>query len=174
MSKKKDLTIEIGLQSIHLDTGVWMNRGHDLDSVKEVLIKLKKAGIRTCVHIINGLPVEDKEDMMETIDFVAEMNPEMIKIHMLHILRGTVLGNQYIKEPFEMLSKDEYIDIVVDQIERLPEDMVIARLTGDGMSDDLLAPLWTKKKTIVLNDIDKEMLRRNTWQGKKYKEKLES
>lgn len=174
MSAIKDLTIEIGLQSIHKDTGVWMNRGHDLDSVKEVLIKLKEAGIRTCVHIINGLPVENKEKMMATIDFVAAMNPEMIKIHMLHLLRGTVLGNQYIKEPFPLLSKDEYIDIVVSQLERLSPDMVIARLTGDGLSDDLLAPLWTEKKTIVLNDIDKEMHKRDTWQGKYYKEKVES
>lgn len=174
MSTKKDLTIEIGLQSIHKDTGLWMNRGHDLDSVKEVLEKLKAAGIRTCVHIINGIPVEDTSKMMDTIDFVADMNPEMIKIHMLHILRGTVLGNQYIKEPFDMMTKDEYIDIVVKQIEILPEDMVIARLTGDGLSDDLLAPKWTEKKTIVLNDIDKEMHKRNTWQGKYYKKKIES
>lgn len=171
MSKKKDLTLEIGLQSINKETGVWMNRGHDLDSVKEVLEKLKAAKIRTCVHIINGLPVEGKKEMMETIDFVAAMNPEMIKIHMLHVLRGTVLGNQYIKKPFPLLTKDEYIDIVVEQIERLPKDMVIARLTGDGLSDELLAPKWTEKKTIVLNDIDKEMHRRDTWQGKHYKKK---
>lgn len=166
MSKKKDLTIEIGLQSIHKSTGKWMNRGHDLDSVTEVLQKLKKAKIRTCIHIINGFPVEDKAMMMETIDYVAKMNPEMIKIHMLHLLRGTKLGNQYIKEPFPLLTKDEYIDIVVDQIERLPQEMTIARLTGDGLSEDLLAPEWTKKKTIVLNDIDKLMVKRNTWQGK--------
>lgn len=168
MSQKKDLTIEIGLQSIHKETGLWMNRGHDLESVDEVLDKLKKAGLRTCVHIINGFPVENEAKMMETIDYVAKKNPEMIKIHMLHILRGTVLGNTYIKEPFDMLSKDEYVNLVIKQIERLPQEMVIARLTGDGLSEDLLAPKWTENKTAVLNDIDKEMKRQNTWQGKYY------
>ncbi|CAM3679274.1 TIGR01212 family radical SAM protein [Erysipelothrix urinaevulpis] len=170
MSHKKDLTIEIGLQSIHKSTGLWMNRGHDLDSVTDILLKLKKAKIRTCIHIINGFPVEDKAMMLETIDYVAKIKPDMVKIHMLHLLRGTKLGNQYIKEPFDMLSKDEYIDLVVDQIERLPPEVTIARLTGDGLSDDLLAPLWTQKKTIVLNDIDKLMVKRNTWQGKYYKQ----
>ena len=147
-----------------------MNRGHDLDSVESCILKLKEANIRTCIHIINGFPVEDEKMMLETIDFVARIKPDMIKIHMLHVIKDTKLAYQYKKEPFHLLTKDEFIDIVVKQLERLPEDMIIARLTGDGVGDALIAPEWTRKKTIVLNDIDKLMVERDTWQGKYYKE----
>lgn len=167
-SKLKDLTIEIGLQSIHEETGVWMNRGHDLDSVSNVIEKLKEAKIRTCIHIINGFPYETKEMMMQTAQYVAKLKPDMIKIHMLHVIKSSKLGIQYHREPFKLLSLEEYVGLVVDQIEILPPDMVVARLTGDGMADDLLAPLWTMKKTIVLNEIDKLMVKRDTWQGKYY------
>ncbi|WP_159648806.1 TIGR01212 family radical SAM protein [Erysipelothrix aquatica] len=169
-AKQKDLTIEIGLQSMHPTTGVWMNRGHDLDSVASCITKLKAAGIRTCIHIINGFPVETTDMMLETCDYVAQLNPDMLKIHMLHIIKDTKLGYQYSKNPFEIMSMETYVDLVVQQLERLPETMVIARLTGDGIGSDLLAPEWTRRKTIVLNEIDKLMLARNTWQGKYYKE----
>ncbi|QIK70896.1 TIGR01212 family radical SAM protein [Erysipelothrix sp. HDW6C] len=172
MNQLKDLTIEIGLQSIHKETGVWMNRGHDLDSVESCIQKLKQAGIRTCIHIINGFPVETPAMMLETADFVARIKPDMIKIHMLHIINDTKLGYQYKKNPFAMLTREAYIDIVVQQIERLPQDMVIARLTGDGIGADLLAPDWTRRKTVVLNDIDKLMVERNTWQGKYYQREI--
>ena len=171
MSRKKDLTIEIGLQTIHPETSEWMNRGHDLESVTSCIQKLKVAGIRTCVHIINGFPQETPEMMLETADYLAKMHPEMVKIHMLHIIKGTKLGAEYQKNAFPLLSRDEYVDIVVKQIERLPEDIVIARLTGDGMADDLLAPLWTIRKIVVTNEIDKLMVKRNTWQGKYQKER---
>lgn len=171
MSRKKDLTIEIGLQTIHPETSEWMNRGHDLESVTSCIQKLKVAGIRTCVHIINGFPQETPEMMLETADYLAKMHPEMVKIHMLHIIKGTKLGAEYQKNAFPLLSSDEYVDIVVKQIERLPEDIVIARLTGDGMADDLLAPLWTIRKIVVTNEIDKLMVKRNTWQGKYVKER---
>ncbi|MDE8081985.1 TIGR01212 family radical SAM protein [Erysipelothrix rhusiopathiae] len=171
MSRKKDLTIEIGLQTIHPETSEWMNRGHDLESVTSCIQKLKAAGIRTCVHIINGFPQETPEMMLETADYLAKMHPEMVKIHMLHIIKGTKLGAEYQKNAFPLLSSDEYVDIVVKQIERLPEDIVIARLTGDGMADDLLAPLWTIRKIVVTNEIDKLMVKRNTWQGKYVKER---
>lgn len=171
MSRKKDLTIEIGLQTIHPETSEWMNRGHDLESVTSCIQKLKATGIRTCVHIINGFPQETPEMMLETADYLAKMHPEMVKIHMLHIIKGTKLGAEYQKNAFPLLSRDEYVDIVVKQIERLPEDIVIARLTGDGMADDLLAPLWTIRKIVVTNEIDKLMVKRNTWQGKYVKER---
>ncbi|WP_331836785.1 MULTISPECIES: TIGR01212 family radical SAM protein [Erysipelothrix] len=171
MSRKKDLTIEIGLQTIHPETSEWMNRGHDLESVTTCIQKLKAAGIRTCVHIINGFPQETPEMMLETADYLARMHPEMVKIHMLHIIKGTKLGAEYQKNPFPLLSRDDYVDVVVKQIERLPEDIVIARLTGDGMADDLLAPLWTVRKIAVTNEIDKLMVQKNTWQGKYAKER---
>lgn len=171
MSRKKDLTIEIGLQTIHPETSEWMNRGHDLESVTTCIQKLKAAGIRTCVHIINGFPQETPEMMLETADYLARMHPEMVKIHMLHIIKGTKLGAEYQKNPFPLLSRDDYVDVVVKQIERLPKDIVIARLTGDGMADDLLAPLWTVRKIAVTNEIDKLMVQKNTWQGKYSKER---
>lgn len=171
MSRKKDLTIEIGLQTIHPETSEWMNRGHDLESVTTCIQKLKAAGIRTCVHIINGFPQETPEMMLETADYLAKMHPEMVKIHMLHIINGTKLGAEYQKNPFPLLTREEYVDVVVKQIERLPEDIVIARLTGDGMADDLLAPVWTIRKIVVTNEIDKLMAKRNTWQGKYQKER---
>lgn len=171
MSRKKDLTIEIGLQTIHPETSEWMNRGHDLESVTTCIQKLKAAGIRTCVHIINGFPQETPEMMLETADYLAKMHPEMVKIHMLHIIKGTKLGAEYQKNPFPLLTREEYVDVVVKQIERLPEDIVIARLTGDGMADDLLAPVWTIRKIVVTNEIDKLMVKRNTWQGKYQKER---
>ncbi|AZK43944.1 TIGR01212 family radical SAM protein [Erysipelothrix piscisicarius] len=171
MSRKKDLTIEIGLQTIHPETSECMNRGHDLESVTTCIQKLKAAGIRTCVHIINGFPQETPEMMLETADYLARMHPEMVKIHMLHIIKETKLGAEYQKNPFPLLYRDDYVDVVVKQIERLPEDIVVARLTGDGMADDLLAPLWTVRKIAVTNEIDKLMVQKNTWQGKYAKER---
>ncbi len=167
-AKEKDLTIEIGLQSIHQSSGDWMNRGHDLDSVTEAIQKLKEAKIRTCIHIINGFPQESMEMMMETAEYVAKLKPDMIKIHMLHVIKSSKLGILYHHQPFPLLSRDDYVDLVVRQLEILPPEMVIARLTGDAMGDDLLAPEWTRKKTIVLNEIDKKMAKENTWQGKYY------
>ncbi|MEG0327191.1 MAG: TIGR01212 family radical SAM protein [Erysipelothrix sp.] len=166
MAKLKDLTIEIGLQSIHPETSEWMNRGHDLDSVTQCIKKLKDANIRTCVHIINGFPIETIEDMIETAEYLAELKPAMVKIHMLHIIAGTKLGSQYKRNPFPIMDQATYVDLIVRQLEILPADIVIARLTGDGIPDDLLAPIWTLKKVQVLNDIDKLMVAKDTWQGK--------
>lgn len=167
-AQQKDLTIEIGLQSIHQSTGDWMNRGHDLNSVTEATQKLKDAGIRTCIHIINGFPQETPEMMLETARYVAKLNPDMLKIHMLHVIKSSQLGILYHHNPFPLLSREEYVDIVVKQLEMMHPKMVIARLTGDALGDDLLAPEWTRKKTIVLNEIDKKMAKDNTWQGKYY------
>ena len=121
---------------------------------------------------MNSLPYESKEKMIETAEWVAHSNCDAIKIHMLHLIQGTQMANDYLKNPFPLLSKEEYIDIVVSQLEILPKSMIIERLTGDGIASDLIAPDWTIKKTIVLNDIDKEMVKRNTWQGKYYKKNL--
>ena len=167
-AQQKDLTIEIGLQSIHQSTGDWMNRGHDLNSVTEATQKLKDAGIRTCIHIINGFPQETPEMMLETARYVAKLNPDMLKIHMLHVIKSSQLGIIYHHNPFPLLSREEYVEIVVKQLEIMHPEMVIARLTGDALGDDLLAPEWTRKKTIVLNEIDKKMAKDNTWQGKYY------
>ena len=118
-------------------------------------------------HIINGLPYETKEDMLNTVKFLNNLKVDAVKIHMLHILKGTEIEKLYNKEKFHILTKEEYIDIVINQLELLDEKIVIERITGDPIKDDLIAPLWLTKKFCLLNDIDKEMVKRDTYQGKK-------
>ena len=132
--------------------------------------KLRKRNIDVVVHIINGLPYETKEDMLNTIKYLNNLDIQGIKIHMLSILKDTALEKMYQKEKFKMLTKDEYIDIVINQLELLRPEIVIHRITGDPKIDDLVEPNWLIKKFCVLNDIDKELERRNTYQGKKLNE----
>ena len=131
--------------------------------------KLRERKINVVVHIINGLPYETKEMMLETVKYLNNLDIQGIKIHMLHVLKNTKLANMYEEEKFPILTKDEYIDIVVNQLELLRSDIVINRITGDPKVDDLIAPTWLVKKFVVLNDIDKELKRRDTYQGKKAK-----
>lgn len=166
MAKHKEVNFEIGLQSIHDKTSLWMNRGHNLESVTQAVKMLQEANLPVGIHIINGFPNETKEDMIETAKYIAQIKPDMLKIHMLHVVKNSPLGSQYKKQPFDLLTLEEYVDIVVSQLEVLPKDIVIARLTGDAMADELLAPIWTRKKTVVLNEIDKLMKKRDTYQGK--------
>jgi len=161
------LWVELGLQSIHDRTMEWMGRGHDYAQFLKGLDQLRSRGIQVCVHIILGLPGETKTDMLETAQAVAKMPLQGIKLHLLHVLRGTPLATMYQREPFDLMTKDDYVSLVVDILEILPQEMVIHRLTGDGPPKDLIGPLWSRKKWEVLNAIDAELERRNTWQGKK-------
>ena len=129
--------------------------------------KLKKNNINVVVHIINGLPYETKEMMLDTVKFLNKLRIDGIKIHMLHILKNTNLADIYKEEKFHILTKEEYIDIVINQLELLDENIVIHRITGDPDIKDLIEPKWLIKKFCVLNDIDKEMVKRDTYQGKK-------
>lgn len=166
LNKKCDLTIELGLQSMHDETLKYINRGHDLNNFIECFNKLKQRNIKVVVHIINGLPGETKEMMIKTAKFLNELNIDGIKIHMLHIVKDTKLAEIYEKEHFPILSKEEYIDIIINQLEFLNENIVIHRITGDPKKEDLIEPSWLLKKFCVLNDIDKEMKKRNTYQGR--------
>ncbi len=165
LNKKTFLTVELGLQTIHEKTSKIINRCHDLNCFETTLKKLKQKNIFTVIHIINGLPGETKEMMIETVKYLNNLNIDGIKIHMLYILKNTPLEKYYQIKPFHVLTKDEYIDIVISQLEYLNPQIVIQRLTGDPMKEDLIAPLWTTKKIDVLNSIDKEMVKRNTYQG---------
>lgn len=165
LNKKTDLVIELGLQTAIDKTSTLINRGHTLEEFDSMYKKLKKAGIKVVIHIINGLPYETKDDMIKTIKYVNKLKPFGVKIHMLHILKGTKLEKLYEKEKFHVLSKDEYIKIVCDQLENLSEEIVINRITGDPDPNDLIEPFWLTKKFNLLNDIDKELKRRNTYQG---------
>lgn len=167
LNKRTFLTVEIGLQSMHEDTLKYIKRGHSLANFEECIKRLKSLGIKVVVHIINGLPKETKEMMIETAKYLNNLGIDGIKIHMLHIIKNTELADIYEREHFHILTKEEYIDIVISQLEYLNEDIVINRITGDPVKEDLIEPSWLIKKFCVLNDIDKEMKKRDTYQGAK-------
>ncbi len=169
LSKKTYLTIELGLQTIHERTSILINRCHTLECFNEMVKKLRERNINVVVHIINGLPYETKEMMIETVKYLSKLDIQGIKIHALSILKGTELEKLYNQVHFKVLSREEYIDIVCDQLEYLREDIVVHRITGDPKVSDLVEPDWLIKKVTILNDIDKEMKRRNSYQGIKYK-----
>lgn len=165
LSKRTFLTIELGLQTMHDDTLKLINRGHDLACFDNCVKRLREKNINVVVHIINGLPFETFDMMMDTVKHLNKLDIQGIKIHMLHVLKNTKLESFYEETNFHLLTKEEYVRIVCDQIEELNENIVIHRLTGDGAKEDLIAPLWTLKKVSVLNDIDKELKKRGTYQG---------
>ena len=169
LNKRTYLTIELGLQSIKEETTKLINRCHTLKCFEDMVKELRKRNINVVVHIINGLPNETKEDMLNTVKYLNKLDIQGIKIHMLSITKDTPLEKMYQEKPFHVLTKEEYIDIVVDQLELLREEIVIHRITGDPKLDELIEPKWLVKKFCVLNDIDKEMKRRDTYQGIKCK-----
>jgi radical SAM protein (TIGR01212 family) len=169
LAERTVLTVELGLQSSSDATAERINRGHTFAQFLDGYEKLRRASnkIEICVHIIFGLPGEDREDMLRTVRDVAALAPDQVKIHLLHVLRGTVMGDIYERGEYTPLEKDEYVSLVADAIELLPAETVVARLTGDGLADDLLAPDWSRKKVAVINDIDKLLYERGSYQGKK-------
>ncbi|MFP4077733.1 MAG: TIGR01212 family radical SAM protein [Candidatus Izemoplasmataceae bacterium] len=169
LNKKKPVQLELGLQSIHARTAEWINRGHDLACFDAAVRALKKRGLEVVVHIINGLPGESDADMLKTVDHLNALQIDGIKIHMLHVMEHTALGHRYKKAPFHLLSLEEYVAITTRQIERLDPDVVIHRLSGDAPRDTLIAPEWTLKKFVVMNEIDKALRRRDTYQGYAFK-----
>lgn len=165
LNKRTYLTIELGLQTIHESTSKLINRGHTLKEFTDTVKRLRERNIDVLVHIINGLPYETKEMMLETVKFVNTLDIQGIKIHMLNIIKDTPLETLYNKEHFRVLTKEEYIDIVISELELLDSKIVIHRITADPDPKTLIEPTWLLKKTVLLNDIDKEMKRRNTYQG---------
>ena len=166
LNKKTFLTIELGLQTIHEKTSKLINRCHTLEQFDKMVNKLREKHINVVVHIINGLPFEDEEMMLETVKHLNTLDIQGIKIHMLNIVKDTPLAKLYDKEKFHVLSKEEYIDIVIQELELLRPEIVVHRITSDPDKDTLIEPSWLLKKFCVLNDIDKEMVKRDTYQGK--------
>lgn len=164
------VTAELGLQTAHDGTAELINRRHSLAEFFEGYRLLKEHGIRVCVHIINGLPSETAEMMLETARLLGSLRPDGVKLHLMHVIRGTVLADMYDRGEYVPLEKDEYIDITVRQLELLPAETVIERITGDGDKSTLLAPLWSRDKISVLGGIDKRMAELDTWQGRLYNE----
>lgn len=160
------LIVELGLQSVSDETGRRINRGHTFAEFLDGYNALRARGINICVHLIDGLPGEDAGMMIASARKVGELMPHCVKLHLLHIMKGTELARQYERGGLNTLSRDEYVDIIVRQLEVLPPEIIIQRLTGDGGRENLIAPLWSLKKFEVLNAIDKTMKERDTWQGR--------
>lgn len=172
LNTRTNLWVELGLQTVHDQTSNIINRGHGLDVFVDCVNRLRSREIEVVAHVINGLPGETYDMMMETIRRVSHMDIQGVKIHLLHVIKGTPMVNMLNKGELKLLSKEEYVDLVCDQLEILPQEMVIHRLTGDGKKEDLVGPMWSLKKWEVLNAIDDELKRRNSWQGKFYTRKV--
>lgn len=170
INKKTYLWLELGLQTIHESTAKDIRRGYNLKVFDEAIELLNKYNIKTVVHLILGLPGESKEHILESVRYISDKKIWGVKLHLLHVLKNTDLEKLYQKDNFKILSHEEYVNLICDCIENLREDIVIHRLTGDGKRSELVTPLWSLNKKQVLNDIDKELKQRNTYQGKLYKQ----
>ncbi|MGN0522620.1 MAG: TIGR01212 family radical SAM protein [Eubacterium sp.] len=150
----KPVFVELGLQTIHKKTADYIRRGYELDAYDKAVENLKKIGVNIVVHIILGLPGESKEDMLKTVEYVCNSKIDGIKLQLLHVLKGTDLEADYKKGKFNVLSLEEYLDILGSCLKIIPNDIIIHRLTGDGAKKDLVAPLWSANKKKVLNAIN--------------------
>ena len=168
LNGNKPVWVELGLQTIHEDTAALIRRGYALPVFEDAVQRLRAAGIEVIVHVILGLPGEDPARMLETIDYLNRQDIQGIKLHLLHILKGTDLAGLYVQNPFPVFSMEGYVRMTVACVERLRPDIVIHRLTGDGPKDLLIAPLWSSAKKQVLNNIHREFRLQDTWQGKYY------
>ena len=166
------LTVELGLQTVHDSTAFVINRGHTFEEFVEGYNKLRAASdkINICVHLIFGLPGEDREMMLESVRALAKMRPDQVKFHLLHVIEGTALAKMYLDGEYVPMEREDYIDIVCEALTLMPKDTVIGRITGDGMQETLLAPEWSRRKTAVINDIDKRMFEQDLFQGKCFRE----
>lgn len=169
LNKKTYLWVELGLQTINDKTARNFNRGYDFETFDSSLKKLQERGIEVVVHTIFGLPGETKEDMLKTVDYVAHSGAQGVKFHLLHLMQGTKMVEQYESGELQLLSKEDYIDLICKAIAMIPEEMVVHRLTGDAPRQSLIGPMWSLKKWEVLNDIDKALVDNNIWQGKDFK-----
>lgn len=169
INKRTFLIIELGLQTIHEKTSKLINRCSTLKGFTDMVKKLKKKNINVVVHIINGLPYETEEMMIDTVKYLNKLNIDGIKIHMLEVLKDTPLEKYYAKNKFKILSKEEYVNIVVKQLEYLNKEIVIHRLTADPDKNNIIEPTWLIKKFTILNEIDKLMSKNNIYQGDKTK-----
>lgn len=168
LNARKPVSVELGLQTIHEDTARLIRRGYELPCFDQAVTELRLRNLEVVVHTILGLPGESREDILETMQYLNKSGIQGLKLQLLHILKGTDLADHYAASRFPVLSQDAYVDLVIDCIEHLAPDITIHRLTGDGPKDLLIAPLWSQRKTAVLNQIHRELKLRKTWQGRLY------
>lgn len=167
LSHEHKVFVEIGLQTVHDSTAKAINRCCTYADFLKAYELLE--GLPVCVHLINGLPHETREMMLDTVREIARLRPFAVKLHLLHVLKGTEMAKHYVQGEFQTLERDEYVSLVCDELELLPPETVIERVSGDGAEDMLISPLWSRKKLVLQNEIDKELFRRNSMQGAKYK-----
>ena len=162
LNKLKPVWVELGLQTIHEETAREMNRGYELAVFEEAYRQLKKAGLTVIVHVIFGLPGESRNDMLETVRYLSRLQPALdgIKLQNLQVLKGTALGERYLREPFPLMTMDEYVSLVADAVGLLPQETVVHRLTGDPPKELLIEPKWCLNKRRVLNALRSEIARR--------------
>ncbi|MBO5278159.1 MAG: TIGR01212 family radical SAM protein [Lachnospiraceae bacterium] len=168
LNRIKPVWIELGLQTIHESSAVFIRRGYALPVFEDALARLKAISIPVIVHVILGLPHESKEDMLATVTYLAHAGIQGIKLQLLHVLKDTDLADYYREGHFQVLTLEEYLDILIDAVEALPPDVVIHRLTGDGPEQLLIAPLWSLQKWHTLNSILEEMKKRGAYQGRRF------
>ncbi len=165
LSEKTYLTVELGLQTANDNTGELINRRHSFSEFLSAYEKLKQNNIRVCVHIINGLPLETCDMMIDTAKTLGALKPDAVKIHLLHIMKNTVMEKQYYNGLINEMSFDDYVKTVCSQLLYLPPETVVERITGDGSKQNLIAPKWSTNKISVLGAIDKYLFDNNLFQG---------
>ena len=165
LNRKKPVWVELGLQTIHPETAAYIRRGYDLAVYEDAVAQLKARGITVVVHQILGLPGETADMMAKTAQYIGQSGADGVKFHLLHVLRGTDLAVDWETGLFRTMELDEYLDVLEECVRRIPRDMVIHRLTGDGAKRDLLAPLWSGDKKRVLNAIRQAFLWDDVEQG---------
>lgn len=161
------LWVELGLQTTFEETSTAINRAHDYQTYLDGVAKLRKHGIRVCTHLINGLPGETPAMMRENVRrTIQDSDIQGIKLHLLHLMTNTKMMRDYNEGHLQLMSKEAYVSVICDQLEMIPPEIVIHRLTGDAPFETIIGPMWSLKKWEVLNAIDAEMKRRNSYQGK--------
>ena len=161
------LWVELGLQTTFEETSAAINRAHDYQTYLDGVAKLRKHGIRVCTHLINGLPGETPAMMRENVRrTIQDSDIQGIKLHLLHLMTNTKMMRDYNEGRLQLMSKEAYVSVICDQLEMIPPEIVIHRLTGDAPFETIIGPMWSLKKWEVLNAIDAEMKRRNSYQGK--------
>ena len=170
LNQKKPVWVELGLQTMHEDTAKFIRRGYDLKCFENAVRELRKRKIEVIVHTIIGLPCEDRNKILETVQYLNGCDIQGIKLQLLHILKGTDLGELFLQGKVSVLEEEEYVDLIIDCLEHLSQKITVHRLTGDGPGDLLLAPMWSTRKRTVLNKIHSELKSRDIWQGKQWRE----
>ena len=164
----KFIWVELGLQTIHEDTAIYIRRGYPLSCFQDAVFRLVEADIPVIVHVILGLPHENQDMILETIEYLNNMPIHGIKLQLLHVLCHTDLADEYTKQQFQVLTMEEYLSLLISCLEHLSPNTVVHRLTGDGPKDLLIAPLWSQNKRAFLNKLHQQMKEQNSWQGKRY------